>query len=221
MHSYGKNKYPQRRETWQASDSLKHKPDSNKSFDHIPVLYKVLPSFLWSVWEYFGMETDSHITHFAASTYQIGLLLQVQNHLPTKCRAAAPARALGSTHHVLVSPCTQTLFLHCSATLCMPRQLPALLLVRRDVLPIPQSHHQLSSASFSITLQQVEFASPDPAKHLSKQLKLTETRACALILQHWIGYNRRPSGQWVVFFLIPVYHLLAHLILTSTSSLYR
>lgn len=164
MHSYGTNKYPQRRETWQASNSLKHKPDSNKSFDHIPVLYKVLPSFLWSVWEYLGMETDGHTTHFGASTYQISLILQVQTHFPTKCRAAAPARALGSTHHALVSPCTKTLLMHCSATLCMPCQLPALLLVCRDVLPVLKSHHQLSSASSAVTLQQVELSSPDPFK---------------------------------------------------------
>lgn len=146
------------------------------------------------------METDGHTTHFAASTYQVGLILQVQTHFPTKSRAAAPARALGNTHHTLVSSCAKTLFMRRSATLCMPRQLPALLLVHRDVLPVPQSHHQLSPDSSAITSQQVEFSSPDPAKRLSKQLKLTEIRACSSILQHWIGYTRCPSGQHFFFF---------------------
>lgn len=81
-----------------------------------------LPSFLWSVLEYSGMETDGHTSHFAASPYQSGLILEVQNHFPTKCRAVAAARALGSTHQVLGNPCTEALFLHCS-----PHQLPTLL----------------------------------------------------------------------------------------------
>lgn len=105
-----------------------------------------LPSFLWSVLEYSGMETDGHTSHFAASPYQIGLILQVQNHFPTKCRAVAAARAFGSTHQVLVNPCTEALFLQCS-----PHQLLTLLWVPRDSLPIPQLHHP--RASFQLLLQ--------------------------------------------------------------------
>lgn len=143
------NKYPQRRETWQASNSLKHKPDSNKSFDRIPVLYKVLPSFLWSIWEYLGMETDSHATHFAASTYQIGLILQVQNHFPTKCRAAAPARALSQPLHWDSLPAPLSHPTHTTPAPC-----PA---VRTQGCPpcpaVPPPLNQLSPASSAITLQ--------------------------------------------------------------------
>lgn len=161
-----------------------------------------LPSFLWSDWEYLGMETDGHTSHFAASPCQIGLILQVQNHFPTKCRAVAAARACGSTHHMLVSPCIEALFLHCS-----PHQLPTLLWVHRDSLPIPQFHHPI--ASFHLLLQ------PFPCNKQSsllltqkstfkKQLKLTEFTACALILRLWIGCNSRAELEGGSFLCLSI-----------------
>lgn len=83
---------------------------------------EVLPSLPWSTWEHLGMETDSHTTHFASSTYQISLINQVQNHFPTKFRAAAPARTLGSIHDMLpasAQSAAQTNFLHHTAILCL------------------------------------------------------------------------------------------------------
>lgn len=127
---------------------------------------KVVLSLLWSTWEHLGMETDSHTTHFASSTYQISLINQVQNHFPTKFRAAAPARTLGSTHDMLPASAEC-----CTDKLPAPRShtvpAPCLLLKHRDILliSVSPSCHYLPFSSSIITFQVAELTFSDPAKH--------------------------------------------------------
>lgn len=127
---------------------------------------EVLPSLPWPTWEHLGIETDSHTTHFASSTYQISHINQVQNHLPTKFRAAAPVRALGSTQHaasLCAECCTDKLFLHHS-------DVPCLLSACCWDTETSSSSHGLTTLSppsifFCSTLQQAELTSPDQANH--------------------------------------------------------
>lgn len=157
------------------------------------------------------METDGHTSHFAASPYQISLILQVQNHFPRKHRAVAAARARGSTHPMLVPA-----WRHYSCTAHHISSPPCCGHTGTSFHPtVPPARNQLSSPSSAITLQKVEFFSPDPEKHCKKQLKLTEFRACTLILKHWIECSSCAGQEWGAFCVCPSD---AQLILTTVPT---
>lgn len=67
--------------------------------------------------------------------------------------------------------------------------------------PSPQS--QLSAASSALTLQQAGFSSPGQKNTFKKQLKLTEFRACTLILKHRIGCKIRAGQDGGAFCVCP------------------
>lgn len=130
----------------------------------------------------------------ATSTYQIRPHLQVQNHFPTNFRAVTPARALGSRHNMSPASAQTTL----PALLSHTTPPPCLLLGHRHP-PCPAAPPPPSIFFLSLYLAASRLLFSWPSKTLKWATKLTEMRACPLVLKHWIGQARQTLLESIFF----------------------